>query len=134
MIQLDKTQTVSQDIIFFLPQALKPLVTQILRQEHIPHTSIFWKNVNTEKYATELAHAKTQYEQAGWSPFQTRYGAIISKIHPNELFRLSKQFFGPTMDMNYHQAKIKTEEKTLSEYEQYHTDLEGQIPITKERR
>ena len=51
MIQFDKTKTVEKEVLFFLPQQLKSLVTQVLRQENIPYQSIFWKDVDTKKFA-----------------------------------------------------------------------------------
>ncbi len=131
MISIDTTKTTNKNIIFFLPQQLKPLVTRLLRQQQISYESIFWKDVNQEKYATQLAHAKDQFLHAGWSGLNNRYGAIVSHIEPDELFRVCKQFFGPTMDKDYKQSQTKAEKKALSEYEQYHTNLDGKIPIVQ---
>lgn len=120
MIQFDKTKTVEKEVLFFLPQQLKALVTQVLRQDNIPYQSIFWKDVDTKKYAQELKAAKGKYHEAGWEGFNDRYGGIISHIHPDELFHLSQQFFGPTMDLDYKKMQKEAEERALTEYEKYH--------------
>lgn len=43
MISIDTTKTTNKNIIFFLPQQLKPLVTRLLRQQQISYESIFGK-------------------------------------------------------------------------------------------
>ena len=120
MIQFDKTKTVEKEVLFFLPQQLKSLVTQVLRQENIPYQSIFWKDVDTKKFARELKEAKIKYNKAGWEDLNDRYGGLISHIHPDEIFCLSQQFFGPAMDLDYKKMQKEAEEKALAEYEKYH--------------
>lgn len=130
MISIDfKNGLLEEPSLFFVPQLIKPYVARELRKAGFECETLYWRNIDEAEHADEILRARMMFEDAGYDGVLERMGAILSRVHPDDLFELSKKFFGPTIDPDFKRSIDEMEANLLKTYEECYSDLDGIIQI-----